>query len=146
MLDMAEARMARIEWVRARLENWAAWCQQQADGGLGYPKQSAFAVLGGRGRRSDGAIPVLAIEAAETDQAVRSLRFTQSHLYQMLVLHYALGLPRHQVAARMGRADATIKRQLEDADHAVARWLQDRQRQRQEMANAMEAMRTIGAR
>jgi hypothetical protein len=121
--------MARIEWVRARLENWARWCAQQENSGLGYPTQTAFARLGGKGTRAEVALPILSLEAAETDQAVKSLRFTQSHLYQMLTLLYARGLPRHQVAIRMGRAESTIKRQLEDADHAIARWLQDRKAQ-----------------
>lgn len=118
--------MARIEWVRARLENWARWCAQQENSGLGYPTQTAFARLGGKGSRSEVALPILSLEAAETDQAVKSLQLTQSHLYQMLTLLYAGGLPRHLVAIRMCRAESTIKRQLEDADHAIARWLQDR--------------------
>lgn len=121
--------MARIEWVRARLENWARWCAQQENSGLGYPTQAAFARLGGKGTRAEVALPILSLEAAETDQAVKSLQFTQSHLYQMLTLLYARGLPRHQVAIRMCRAESTIKRQLEDADHAIARWLQDRKAQ-----------------
>jgi hypothetical protein len=121
--------MARIEWVRARLENWARWCAHQENSGLGYPTQTAFARLGGKGTRAEVALPILSLEAAETDQAVKSLQFTQSHLYQMLTLLYARGLPRHQVAIRMGRAESTIKRQLEDADHAIARWLQDRKAQ-----------------
>jgi hypothetical protein len=121
--------MARIEWVRARLENWARWCAQQENSGLGYPTQTAFARLGGKGTRAEVALPILSLEAAETDQAVKSLQFSQSHLYQMLTLLYARGLPRHQVAIRMGRAESTIKRQLEDADHAIARWLQDRKAQ-----------------
>lgn len=118
--------MARIEWVRARLENWARWCAQQENSGLGYPTQTAFARLGGKGSRSEVALPILSLEAAETDQAVKSLQLTQSHLYQMLTLLYGRGLPRHLVAIRMCRAESTIKRQLEDADHAIARWLQDR--------------------
>lgn len=118
--------MARIEWVRSRLENWARWCAQQENSGLGYPTQTAFARLGGKGSRSEVALPILSLEAAETDQAVKSLQLTQSHLYQMLTLLYARGLPRHLVAIRMCRAESTIKRQLEDADHAIARWLQDR--------------------
>lgn len=121
--------MARIEWVRTRLENWARWCAQQGNSGLGYPTQTAFARLGGKGTRSDVAIPILALEAAETDQAVKALRWTQPHLYKMLTLLYAQGLPRHQVAIQMGKAESTVKRQLEDADHAIARWLQERKAQ-----------------
>lgn len=118
--------MARIEWVRARLENWSRWCAQQENSGLGYPTQTAFARLGGKGRRSETTIPVLAIEAAETDQAVRSLQLTQSHLYQVLTLVYAKNLPRHMVATKLCRHESTIKKNLEDADHAIARWLRDR--------------------
>jgi hypothetical protein len=121
--------MARIEWVRARLENWARWCAQQDNNGLGYPTQTAFARLGGKGRMSEVAVPILALEAAETDMAVKSLRFTQPHLNKMLTLIYAHGLPRHLVAKRMCKAESTIKRQLEDADHAIARWLQERKHQ-----------------
>lgn len=124
--------MARTEWVRARLENWARWCAQQENSGLGYPTQTAFARLGGKGTRAEVALPIMALEAAETDQAVKSLQFTQSHLYQMLTLLYAKGLPRHLVALRMCRAESTIKRQLEDADHAIARWLQDRKAKAEE--------------
>lgn len=121
--------MARIEWVRARLENWARWCQQQDSNGLGYPTQSPFARLGGKGRRAEATIPVIDIEAAETDQAVKALRFTQSHLYQLLTLLYAQGLPRHLVAKRMCRAESTIKANLGEADHVIARWLQERKQQ-----------------
>jgi len=131
--------MARIEWVRTRLEEWARWCQQQDNNGLGYPTQTAFARLGGKGRRAEVALPILSLEAAETDQAVKSLRFSQPHLYQMLTLLYAQGLPRHLVAKRMCRAESTIKRQLEDADHAVARWLQDRKQQAESRVAAMAA-------
>ena len=123
--------MARIEWVRHRLENWARWCAQQDNNGLGYPKQSAFARLGGKGSRSEAVIPISSIEASETDAAVKSLQLTQSHLYLVLTLHYAQGLPRHLVARRMSRAESTVKRNLEDAERAIARWLHERKESRQ---------------
>ncbi len=118
--------MARIEWVRHKLENWGRWCQMQADGGLGYPKQSAFARLGGRGSRAEAVIPVTAIDASEVDQAVNALRLSQSHLYKVLTLTYAQGLPRHLVAKKLARAESTVQRNLEDADHALARWFTER--------------------
>lgn len=118
--------MARIEWVRHRLERWAAWCSQQDAGALGYPKQSAFARLGGKGSRAEAVVPISSIEASETNDAVDSLKMTQSHLYLVLTLTYAQGLPRHLVAKRMGKAESTVRRNLEDADHAVSRWLGER--------------------
>jgi Phage antitermination protein Q len=118
--------MARIEWVRQRLENWARWSAQQDSGGLGYPKQTAFARLGGKGSRSETIIPTDSIEASQTDDAVKSLRFVQSDLYLVLTLHYAQALPRHLVAKRMSCSDRTIREKLDRADSAIARWFEDR--------------------
>lgn len=111
---------------------------QQDCGGLGYPKQSAFARLGGsRDTSGESYVPVNSIEASETNEAVDSLKMTQSHLYLVLTLTYAQCLPRHLVAKRMCRAESTVKRNLEDADHAVARWLDDRKLARENIrANA----------
>lgn len=118
--------MARIDWVKQRLENWSRWCQQSDSGALGYPKQSTFVRMAPSAGRNESAIPVQSIEASETDDAVKSLQFTQSHLHQVLILTYAKGLPRHLVAKRMCRAESTISSNLGDADRAVARWLDDR--------------------
>lgn len=123
--------MACIEWVRHRLENWARWCQQQDSNGLGYPTQAAFVRLGGRSGRSEATIPTDNIAANETDQAVKSLQGVQSHLYLVLTLHYAQGLPRHLVAKRMARSERTIRQNLEDADYALARWFEDRKHAQQ---------------
>lgn len=119
--------MARIEHIRQRLENWARWSQQSEAGALGFPKQCAFARLAPSGGRNEGAVPISDLQASETNDAVKSLRFTQSHLYVVLTLTYAKGLPRHKVAMRMGKAESTISRNLEDADRAIARWLEDKQ-------------------
>lgn len=117
--------MARIEHIKQRLENWGRWCQQSDSGGLGYPKQTAFARLAPSAGRNESSVPIQSIEASETDNAVKSLQFTQSHLHQVLVLTYAKALPRHLVAKRMCRAESTIANNLGDADRAVARWLDD---------------------
>lgn len=118
--------MARIEWVRHRLDEWSRWCNQQDSGGLGYPGQSSFTRLGVSGGRGESVVPTISIQASETNTAVESLKGTQSHLYVVLTLTYARGLPRDQVAKRMARAESTVRRNLEDADHALARWFNDR--------------------
>jgi DNA-directed RNA polymerase specialized sigma24 family protein len=122
--------MARLEWVRHRLENWARWCQQQDAGGLGYPKQSAFARLGGKGSRAEAVIPTDSIEASETDQAVKSLQGLHSDLHRVLTLTYAQGLPRHLVARKMAVTERTVHANLERADYALARYFEDRKAQR----------------
>ena len=118
--------MARIEWVRHRLEEWGRWSQQSESGALGYPSQSAFARMGPSSGRNEANVPVISIQASETDDAVKSLQLSQSHLHKVLVLTYAKGLPRHLVARHMARAESTISANLEAADRAVARWLDDR--------------------
>ena len=118
--------MARIEWVKQRLENWGRWSQQSDAGALGYPKQSPFARLAPSSGRGEGWVDVRSLEASETDDAVKAMRFTQSHLYMVVVLTYAKGLPRHRVALKMDRAESTISANLGDADRAIQRWLEDR--------------------
>ena len=34
--------MARLQWIKQRLDNWARWARERESGSLGYPKQSAF--------------------------------------------------------------------------------------------------------
>jgi hypothetical protein len=123
--------VARIEWVRQRLENWARWCASQDNQALGYPSQSAFARLGGRGRRAEASIPVLSIEAAETDRGVQAMRYTHPHLHQVLTLTYAKALPRDQVARRLARAESTVKANLEQADQVLASWFRQQEQARE---------------
>lgn len=129
--------MARIEWVREKLENWSRWCALRDGGALGYPKQSAFAALGGRGHRAEAVVPIDALQASDTDDAVASLKECHGHLHQVVFLIYGRSVPRHQVAQRLGKAESTIKRNLEDADAVLARWFMERQRARAERAGVL---------
>ena len=85
--------MARIEWVKRRLENWARWCSQQESGALGYPRQTAFARLSAPAGTREAAVPIMSLDAAEIDDAVQSFRYTQPHLHMVLTLTYAKSLP-----------------------------------------------------
>jgi len=118
--------MARVPEIVERLENWGRWARQSEAGALGYPKQSPFARLAPSGGRSGGWVDVRSLEASETDDAIKSMRFTQSHLYMVVLLTYAKGLPRHKVALQMGRAESTVSQNLGNADRAIQRWLEDR--------------------
>lgn len=116
--------MARIEWVRHRLEEWARWSQQSESGALGFPSASPFTRMGPSSGLRESAVPTISLQASEIDDAVKSLQLTQSHLYLVLTLTYAKGLPRHMVAKRMGRAESTISANLAAADRAIAQWLE----------------------
>lgn len=136
--------MARIKWVEARLENWGRWAAQREAGALGYPKQSVFYRLAASAGRGEAVIPVSDLDASEIDDAVKSLQLAQSHLYLVLTLTYAKGLPRYQVAQRMGRAESTVSANLGDADRAIAKWL-DAKREAQRNKAASVGARTSGA-
>ena len=126
--------MARIIWVKAGLENWARWCADRSSMGSGFARVNPLARLGGVASCSDGSmVPVDALAASRMDAMVASLQGRQSHLHRTLVLHYAKGLPEHQVAAEIGRAISTVYAHLEAADRAIAAMYAERadaQRQR----------------
>ena len=67
--------MARLEWVKQRLFNWALWKERDKRHGLGFYSQSAFlriAVDCG-GERDALFSTVDEVEAMKTDEAVHSL-------------------------------------------------------------------------
>jgi DNA-directed RNA polymerase specialized sigma24 family protein len=113
--------MARIEWVKHRLNNWATWKARESAGGMGYAKQSAFLREVVDGYR-EVHIPVDDVDASTTDVAVESLRQGKGHLYMTLQLVYVKGVGHREAARLMARAESTIKANLEQADHALREW------------------------
>lgn len=128
--------MARIENIQQRLENWALWSARGAGGGLGYASVSVLASdTWSRGRYNGMTIPVMDIEAEETDQAVKALRLSRSHLFVTLEMVYIKGIGVREAARRMRRAESTIHAQLAEADRLIQSWLTehaDDKRRRQE--------------
>lgn len=117
--------MARIDWVRQRLEAWARWARERESGSLGYPKRSAFLRVGSGGAMGSQALSDG--DASLTDSAVQSLRFTHPHLHKTLRHYYIDGLDIKRVATLMHKAESTIKAHLEASDHALSLWLVARQ-------------------
>lgn len=113
--------MARIKWVSERLKRWGAWRARKESNGLGYARSSIFLSVPSGGS-PDAAVPINDLEAAQTDRAVESLRFTRSHLHMVLVLIYVNNTGIKNAARRMARAESTVKSNLEDADHALSEW------------------------
>lgn len=112
--------MARIEHIRLRLENWALWCSRKESNSHGYRTENVLSRWGmpTSGYR-EATLPVINEDALAMDEAVKSFQLKRSHLYLVLMLTYAQGLPRHLVARRMARAESTVSRNLEDADRAL---------------------------
>jgi len=125
--------MARIEWVKHRLDNWARWKEREQSHGLGFYSQSAFlrVAVDGSGYR-ETSIPVDDVEARQTDDAVQALLSEQGHLHRTLVLIYLEDSGIRAAALKLACAESTVKARLEQADHHVATFLRLR-------AQALEA-------
>ena len=113
--------MARIEWIKHRLDNWALWQVREACGGLGWSTQS---VLLANVVDSERVIPLPVDEtdAQKTNQAVESLKLGRGHLYVTLQLMYIKGIGIRETARQMSRAESTVKANLDAADHALRDW------------------------
>lgn len=119
--------MARIERIKQRLDNWALWRARRDGHGLGFPSQNMLAAWMAsaeqRPKLRESVIPVLHLEAEETDKAVQSLKPSKPHLHQTLELIYLRDLGVQGTARRIGRAPSTVHAQLEAADRAIDEWL-----------------------
>lgn len=117
--------MARIEWVKQRLENWALWKERANNYGLGFARQSVLLSEPGGGYR-ESVIPIDDCEGALTEQAVQALRPSRPQLYTTLQSIYVDGIGIRAAARRAGLAESTIKAHLDQADHALSAWFGDR--------------------
>lgn len=119
--------MARIEWVKHRLYNWALWKDREGRGGLGFATQAAFLnIAASTDRYRESVMPIDDVDAALTDSAVESLRMTRPELYQTLQFIYIRNLGRNETARRCGCAVSTVDAHLDRADHALSKWFGDR--------------------
>ena len=113
--------MARIEWIKCRLNNWALWKVRESSGGMGFATVSVL--LANRVDESrDSALPVDEIDAAKTNQAVESLKPDRAHLYHTLHCIYIEGAGIKMSARMLGCAESTVKARLDQADHALSSW------------------------
>ena len=113
--------MARIDWIKYRLNNWALWKVRESSGGMGFATVSVL--LANRVDESrDSVLPVDEIDAAKTNQAVESLNPARSHLYDTLYCIYIEGAGIKVSARILGCAESTVKARLDQADHALSGW------------------------
>lgn len=116
--------MARIEWVKQRLENWALWIERGGNGARGFYTSSSFTwqVVDTSGYRGVS-IPVDEVEAAQTDLAVESLRASKGHLLRTIEVIYLKGESIRRASVELFCAESTVKARLEQIDHEIAAWL-----------------------
>lgn len=117
--------MARIDWVKHRLHNWALWKVREASGGMGFAKQSILLVERVDTSR-ESIIPVDEVDAEVTNQGVETMRLTRPQLYQTLQAIYPKGMGIKAAARARPCAESTIKAHLDIADGVLAVWFSER--------------------
>lgn len=121
--------MARIEWVKQRLNNWALWKAREMGGGLGFATQSVLLAEPRDGYR-ESIIPVDDVDAGLTDTAVESLRPAREHLYLTLHCIYVRDMGIKGTARHVCKAESTVYAHLDQADLALAAWFGERAEKR----------------
>lgn len=116
--------MARISYIKFRLDNWALWRIRECSGGLGYASCSVLLNEPVDGHRELMAT-VSDCDAELTNSAVESLRPARLHLYTTLQLIYIQNTGVKLAARRTGCAESTIKAHLDHADRALAAWFNE---------------------
>lgn len=118
--------MARIEWVKQRLNNWALWKVQEGSGGMGFASQSSFLNSAPGESRPEARIPIDEIDASVTNEAVESLKVPRPHLYRVLQCMYPRGIGAKATARECECAESTVYSLLSVADGVLANWFRER--------------------
>lgn len=119
--------MARIEWIKLRLENWARWKARAESGGRGWCSQATFLNDYSNDRYREARIPIDHVEGGVTNDAVESLKPERSHLYETLLCIYPLDLGIRGTALHCGVQESTVHARLESADVALREWINRRE-------------------
>lgn len=125
--------MARIEWVKLRLNNWALYKAREAGGGLGFATRSALLREPSGGYR-ESIVPIDEVDAELTGQAVASLKPARTHLYDTLTCIYLKDTGIKGAALRLCCAESTIKDRLCHADAALAQWFRERDERKKSLS------------
>ena len=137
--------MARITWIKQKLDAWASWARSKDSGILGYPKQSAFLRMAVSGATAGAAVPLDSLDAGITEQAVQSLRFSHPHVWLTIKTHYVEDLEIRRCAKKLSVAESTIKARLDAGDALLAAWFSARAEVQQKMREQTSAHRFGGS-
>ena len=134
--------MARIDYIKHRLDNWALWKARDGSGGMGYATASVLLMERvDQSREINLYSTIDENDAALTDKAVESLRPARQQLYDRLYLIYIKGVGIREAARQQRCAESTIKASLDQADHALQAWFTAKMEDDARRRASMEARR-----
>lgn len=129
--------MARIEWVKTRLDNWARWRCQMAGNGLGFASQTSF-LNDASGNDRTVKIPLDEIEASITHEAVESLKASRPQVYQVLYCMYPFGMGISGTCRRLECERSNVYALLDVADRLLAIWFTERAQKQEDARKAIK--------
>ncbi len=133
--------MARIDWIEYRLLNWARWKLQADRNPLGHATVNLQSpVVDGGPGYDDAPIPTNAIEAGETDSAIKRLQ--PPELARTLTVYYVGGGTIKRMCEQLRCSTATLYARRDQAHLQLARYLNERQataRQERARVEALQA-------
>jgi hypothetical protein len=130
--------MQRIDWVEARLVNWARWKLGGGSGGMGYARTNPAQSNAGRSGYITAPVPVLEAEAGETDQGVHALRPLGLRLTIEQVYCQPGSMAEH--AQALACAEATLYARIAQAHQQLAAYLLQRQAARKAERDRVESL------
>ena len=111
------------EYVRERLNNWAAWLTQRESSSLGYPKINLLQMARGRPASVDyDVLLVDSVAANETHRAVQALRGPHVRLWLALMCRY-VGNPSLPVGRRRQMSHAEIGEVMAVTERTALAWV-----------------------
>lgn len=130
--------MARIEWVKLRLNNWALWCAREAGGGLGFATQSAFLNDAAGHDERQAKIPVDEIDASVTNDAVEALKIDRPQIYAVLQCMYRRGLGVEGTCRKLECKRANVYALLDVGDRVLSAWFTERSEKQAKLREAIK--------
>jgi DNA-directed RNA polymerase specialized sigma24 family protein len=127
--------MARIEWIDARLMNWARWKIGDRSGGLGFAKVDLASPS--QGGYHEARIPIDDDEAVTTNMAVQTL---DADLKRVVYEWYLEPGPAETIARELGIGVSTLYARIDRAHVRVAAWIGEREKAAQAERERVEQL------
>jgi hypothetical protein len=133
--------MAKLQWMRDRVENWAAWRVRRNSGGVGRYAAMTYEDPAQRGTDPYADAPVKPHEedAWEIDAAMRVV-LVSTELRATIECHYLSRYTEAEKLRRLCVAKSTLHDRLDRVDRLLVRYFSDRHAQAAQERARVEAL------